>query len=139
MSDNFKAYTFEQLCAQAEAIQQERQARRRWGKWHLDTKTLELVYREGRSARYYIDLERMDHSAAMLDWIFQLLKKNWTSTEDIGHLVEALEDIFEPQARLCSFGAAGAPSKKLDATAYLRRVYPAEASDSETMRRGGAA
>lgn len=120
------AYIFDDFAAEVERAEEERCARRTWGHWHLDTDTLELIYRaDNGGACYFIDLERVTTSAAMLDWIFQLRMKTWTTPTDIGELADALYDIFDPQAMLCSFGATGRAGKTIDATGYLRRRYGA--------------
>lgn len=104
----------------------ERLARRQWGPWRLDTQVWELLYIDGHGrSRYPLDLERVTSSAAALDWIVQLAKKTWCSAEDVGDLVKALDDIFDMQASLCSFGATGAAGKKINATAHLIAVYGA--------------
>jgi len=75
-----------------------------WGPWTLNQDTLELaisVKREGWNRCYEVDLERIKSSAAMLDWIMQVANKSWTTPEDIGHLVRALNDIFQLQVWLC--------------------------------------
>ncbi len=123
-NDELRIWAWADLCARVEQDRAAKRARRTWGRWHLDIDTLELIYRNDRGRDVYpIDLERMGTSAAMLDWIFQLPKKNWTSGEDLGNLVAALQDIFDPQGWLCSFGCTGASGKKIDATAYLRGLY----------------
>lgn len=121
MRNSLHVMDWTELCQRAEQERAERRARRQWGPWHLDTNTLELIYTNNQGgSRYFVDLERMNTSAAVLDWIFQLQKKSWTSVDDIGHLIAALQDIFDPQARLCSFGCSGAPGEKIDATSYPR-------------------
>ena len=123
-NDELRIWTWADICAKAAQDRAAKRARRTWGRWKLDTDTLELIYRDDRGrCRYPIDLERMGTSAAMLDWIIQLHKKNWTSAEDIGDLIAALQDIFDPQGRLCSFGSTGAPGQKIDATAHLQALY----------------
>ena len=87
-----------------------------WGKWCFDKKRLALVY---GNERYEIDLERIDGSAEMLDWIFQLSNKPGCSRKDIGDLVEAFDDLFYPQANLCSGGS----DKKIDATKYFKAFF----------------
>jgi hypothetical protein len=106
-----------------------------WGDWTLDTERLCLVYRafpvalgdgSGRSqgvppytafwGDYEIDIERIRDSAAMLDWIFQIRRKGWATARVMRDLIEALNDIFEPQANLCSAGCnkrIGNPKKFL--------------------------
>jgi hypothetical protein len=116
------------LEASAEREDDRVRARRTWGRWLLCTDTLELVYEErpGR-AKYFIDLERMNTSAAMLDWIFQLCRKRWVTPTDAGNLVRALQDIFNPQARLCSLACTTGHKvgQTIDASAYLRARYGA--------------
>lgn len=116
-------YSCPDLFASIGADNKQRRERRQWGRWRLDTRTLELVIWDGPRAIYFIDLERIGTSAAMLDWVFQVAKKIWCTSEDTGHLIEALKDIFDPQATLCGHGIFGAPSEQIDATAYLRRRY----------------
>jgi len=73
---------------------------RRWGGWMLDAKRHVLVLiKDG----YEIDLETIDSSAEMLDWIFQV--RRWTTPEEMADLLKAFRDIFHPQANLCSCGA----------------------------------
>jgi hypothetical protein len=83
-----------------------------WGNWRFDAKTLIL---KNVQYNYQIDLEECDTSANMLDWIFQLCGKTWMTPDDLGHLVQALDDVLRPQANLCSFGT----DKKLDVRKYL--------------------
>ena len=78
-----------------------------WGNWRFDAKTLIL---KNVQYNYQIDLEECDTSANMLDSIFQLCGKTWMTPDDLGHLVQALDDVLRPQANLCSFGT----DKKLD-------------------------
>lgn len=92
-----------------------KQRRRRWGRWHLE-KDLVLAHKE---PRYYIDLETMNSSAEMLDMIFQVNKKSWRKPSDISNLIQAFDDILDPQAHLCSYGT----NRKFDASSYLRRLY----------------
>lgn len=89
-----------------------------WGNWRLDVSNLTLNH---KTDGYYIDLESIDGSAEMLDWIMQINAKSWATTEDKGNLVEALNAIFYPQANLCSGGA----DRKLDAKAYLDQLFGA--------------
>ncbi len=97
---------------------------RRWGNWRFKESDLTLEYASPRKLTpYYIDLERMDTSAVMLDWIFQINQKGWASVNDLGQLIRALNDIFEPQATLCSSGI----SKRINSSAYLK----ARLSDSK--------
>jgi len=73
-----------------------------WGDWKYDARTFELTFRRNRHL-YNVDLDQCRDSAEVLDWIMQV-QKNWTTTEDLGHLVEALRDILHPQGSMCSWG-----------------------------------
>ncbi len=79
----------------------------RWGKWEFDPSI--KVLRHDDAKYYEVDLEDMETSAAMLDWIFQLHGKTWCARHDIGDLVEALRDLLHPQGTLCSFGTEHGP------------------------------
>ena len=66
---------------------------------------------------YEIDLETIRDSAEMLDWIFQLEHKTWATERDLADLLSALDDIFNPQANLCSVGK----SKTIEPMKFLRK------------------
>ena len=89
--------------------------RQRWGDWWLDAKRLCLVLRRNV---YEVDLETIDSSAELLDWIFQVRK--WATPEELVDLLTAFHDILHPQANLC----AGGKEKRLNSTAQLRRQLP---------------
>jgi len=97
----------------------------RWGKWRFDARLLDLVFEENGREQYAIDLKDMNSSAQMMDWIFQVNMKSWATREDIGNLIQALDDLFRPQASLCSGGA----DKRMNAEEYLRmRMESGEAA-----------
>src|SRR4051812_35113732 len=74
--------------------------KRRWGKWSLNTTSWALTHRE---SGYELDLKTMGTSSSMMTWIFQVSKMRTAfSREDLGYLIEALDDIFDPTADLCS-------------------------------------
>jgi hypothetical protein len=77
-----------------------------YGWWHLDRENLTLtLHRNSPSGYdYEVDLEWLTTSGAMLDIICQIASKTWGTPEVVGTLVAALNDIFHPQANLCSFG-----------------------------------
>jgi hypothetical protein len=108
---------------------------RHWGSWVLDTERVCLVFqgqpvmRGGGGScpqylaflgRYEIDIEQIRHSAAMLDWIYQVNKKAWATARVTKDLVNAFDDVFHPQASLCSGG-----SDKIiqNPTAFLRHRF----------------
>jgi hypothetical protein len=77
----------------------------RYGRWRYDAERIVLVYvgDEGRD-EYEVDPEECTTSAETLDRIAQVSKKTWASREDVGYLVQALDDLLDFQANLCSFG-----------------------------------
>ncbi len=89
----------------------------RWGQWGFDSKRLCLVFKDGL---YEVNLEDMNTSAQMLDWIFQVSNKTWADRKDIGDLVQALEDLLHPQGNLCSGGIGGKPGTQFNATVFLK-------------------
>ena len=83
------------------------QPNKTWGRWTYHPENLTLVI-HGRglhgTGAYDIDLERCTSSAGILDWICQLSHKGWTTPEDLGYLVLALDNLLHPQANACSGG-----------------------------------
>ena len=78
-----------------------------WGNWRFDQEENSLIIckslcpGEEEKDLYKVDLERCNSSAAILDWIVQIGQKLWITREDIGNLVEALDDIFSLQSNFC--------------------------------------
>jgi hypothetical protein len=106
-----------------------------WGVWRLERANLTLVHSgEGRS--YEVDLEAMNTTGQMLDWIFQVSGKSWATRQDVGELVQALDDIFHPQQNLCPGGA----TRKIDASDVVKQRLKdaAQRSDPTGMRPGRA-
>ena len=69
-----------------------------WGNWMFDSKNLTLTHTvEG----YEIDLEEIHSSAVILDWIFQILSKQWADASTMHDLLRAFDDILDPQANYC--------------------------------------
>jgi hypothetical protein len=91
--------------------------RGRWGNWVLDRERLTLEFDNGE-AWYEIDLERCASSAAVLNWIAQIRTKVWATSQDVGDLVHAFDDVLGLQQNLCSFGV---DTPIADIGAYLRR------------------
>ena len=115
---------------------------RRWGAWTLDTERLVLVCDAHPVTRddgsgvtegvpqytvflgpYEIDLERVRDSAGLLDWIFQIHTKSWTTARVTKDLLNALDSIFHPQANLCSGACGNGRGGKIIANpgAFLRK------------------
>jgi hypothetical protein len=69
-----------------------------------------VLYDRGEE-RYYIDLDRCNTSAAVLDWIFQLWGKTWVRQrpEVLVGLIKIMQDTIRPQATLCSDGKECGP------------------------------
>lgn len=90
-----------------------------WGNWHLNSRTLELIYRAGYNQLYEIDLETITSSSQMLDWLLQIKGKAWASNQDITDLLQAFKELFDPQCYLCSFGE----DKRIkDVRAHIQKV-----------------
>jgi len=103
--------------------------RRSWGEWEFrrspaDGRSLELVWQ----GHYAIDLERINNTAQMLDWIFHAWHR------DGAHLVEAFEEIFRPRANCCSMGVEKRFSGKQLAQEYAKKLSPAEAKVPARVR-----
>jgi hypothetical protein len=90
---------------------------RKWGSWVLDSERWCLVYLgepvlRGEGAdeytaylgEYEIDLEHVRQSSQMLDYVFQINGKSWATARVSKDLLNALDDVFNPQANLCSGG-----------------------------------
>jgi hypothetical protein len=84
-----------------------------WGRWTLDTQRLALTHTE---LYYPIDLGGCTSSARVLDWIFQIARKPWCTSEDIHYLLDAFDALLRPQAHLCSMGI----DHTFDAARFLR-------------------
>ena len=90
----------------------------RWGNWRLNATNLTLEHLTGDHLDYYVDLEKMNTSAEMLDWIFQVRGKAWASDQDMGDLLTAFDELLKPQVNLCS-GGRGRP---FDASKHLQAI-----------------
>lgn len=98
-----------------------------WGPWRFQD-NLVLTNND----EYDIDLEQINSSAKMLDWIFQISHKVRKDIYCVESLVEAFDDIFCPQQNCCSWGnnkefsgtkLAEAYRKKLKAQRQKTRSY----------------
>jgi hypothetical protein len=58
----------------------------------------------GYFGSYECDLERIRQSSNLLDFIFQVRGKAWATSAVMRDLIEAIDDIIQPQASLCSGG-----------------------------------
>lgn len=91
--------------------------REQWGAWKLIRSNFTLVH--ASPPFYEIDLDQMSTCGRMLDVIFQVTGKILMTDEDRSGLLEALRDVFNPQATLCTWGN----TKELDAAQFLRSKY----------------
>ena len=89
-----------------------------WGGWRL--KGLELTYPAYPGGGYPIDLERFTTSAAMLNMIAQVARKEWATDKCLAGLVRALDDLLRPQATLCRSDISTNQIRKLVKTAPPR-------------------
>ncbi len=96
-------------------IEPGRPAQRWWGDWYLDSEEKMLIYARKRPKgdesyrpnpdfNYCVYIDEMSNSAKTLDWIMQVANKMWATSEVVGDLVKAINDILQPQANLCSHG-----------------------------------
>ncbi|MGC3023341.1 hypothetical protein [Brevibacterium sp. FAM 24630] len=72
-----------------------------WGNWEL---RVEIMCIEHSVNGYQISLDECLTSAQVLDWVFQMRAKTWVTSEEMANLLDAFDDVFEPQSRLCSVG-----------------------------------
>jgi hypothetical protein len=72
-----------------------------WGPWDIDPDTAEL-YNDDHD--YAVDLETCRTPAQVLDWITQVTAKTWADDRTLAGLLRALDDVLNPQARLCPGG-----------------------------------
>jgi hypothetical protein len=72
---------------------------KRWGVWKFNARNLTLEWVGGYG--YYIDLEEIDSSCEMLDWLFHIAEKTDVDESIVGDLVLAFEEIFHARARFC--------------------------------------
>jgi len=95
-----------------------------WGNWRQDKDSNLLIINKslcpGEEPKdlYKVDLERCNTSAAILDILVQMSQKMWVTREDIGYLLEALDDLFTLQVNFC-----GSEFEHSDGRAdYARRI-----------------
>ena len=58
---------------------------------------------------YEIPLEECRTSAHVLDWIMQVLGKNWANDSVVAGLAHAFDAVLRPQKMMCSFGKEKGP------------------------------
>jgi len=87
---------------------------RKWGEWEFMPANLTLLWR----GWYEIDLEDINSTAEILDWIFQCLDR------DGPDLLNAFNAILYPQKNCCSWGGERKFSGRQLAKAYASSLAP---------------
>ena len=92
-----------------------------FGVWEFCPKLLTLT---NMNCDYEIDLERINSTAEMLDWIFQINHKNGKIYGEtvVQDLLKAFDAIFAPQRNCCSFGSEKSFSGTDLAKAYAEKL-----------------
>jgi len=96
----------------------------KWGAWRYnpDNMTLEIdskVSGYPEDNPYYVDLERCNTSAKVLDRLCQLLYKEWCPPQQVGYLLKAIDELAGGlQDVMCSCGA----NLHFDMTKRLRNI-----------------
>jgi len=72
--------------------------------WNFNPQNLTI-----HNDRYEVDLEQCGSSAAILDWIFQILHKCWATPDMMYELLQKLDHTLEPQRNFCSWGVEQKP------------------------------
>lgn len=98
----------------------------KWGKWILKPSTLVLAHDE---PYYEIDLEEIHSSAAILDWIYQILGKAWADADTMHNLLRAVKDILHPQANYCPWEEDRRADGGMLARAFLEKDKKTMAQD----------
>ena len=83
--------------------------RDRWGHWKYNPNNLTLeIAKKGAGSKsnpFYVNLEKCNTSAEILDWIFQIKNTQWCSDQDIADLLRAFDDLMDfVQSKVCSDG-----------------------------------
>lgn len=76
----------------------------KWGSWRYDREQKVLYLKDNGFDLYEIDMSELTTSAEILDYIFQLKTKSWLTPKILFDLIEALEDLLNPQENYCSNG-----------------------------------
>jgi len=101
----------------AEEEQKEKVASFRWGDWVYDKELMTLT---NLKHDYEIDLEEINDSAAILDWIFQVFDKGWNDPLAVYNLLEALEDLLSPQSNYCPGAILGGSGRSYPARLAIK-------------------
>lgn len=91
-----------------------------WGKWKLNPKNRTIFLERDGEWIYEFDLDHGRNSAEVLDFIFQVVKKPWITTEEMFDLLHAIDDVLDPQGQLCSFGKNSPINPKENMEKYMK-------------------
>lgn len=94
----------------------QKQRERKWGDWEFMPANLTLLW----CGWYEIDLEQVNSTAKMLDWIFQCRDR------DVSDLTNAFQAIFIPQKNCCSWGIERRFSGRQLAKSYASLLTPSK-------------
>ena len=119
MEDELKARDVTEVIKDAREHWIKKIRKGKWGHWRYNPDNLTLEFEkivDGHHHSYYVDFERCNDSAQILDWIFQIKHKPWCSDEDIADLLRAFDDLmYTVQSTVCSGGI----NKQFDCKKYL--------------------
>lgn len=77
------------------ALSPKEETPKRWGRWILDEENLSLFTNyDNDEKRYSLPLVLFNNPEETLGWITSIHEKTWTTNQDIGDLVEALNDLL---------------------------------------------
>lgn len=80
-----------------------------WGRWSYQPGNRVLFFKNDGGQWYEVDLDRIHDAASALDWIVQVNGKSYIGKEDVGYLVEALDDLLALQSNCCGGAILGQP------------------------------
>lgn len=123
--DLIKTFTGQELLEQNDQYIAEKRRTKRWGKWKLKLSNYTLRHDGG----YEVDLEDMNNSAGVLDWVLQVHSKTMPP-EDVHDLMTAIVDLVNPQANLCSHGHDKQASAKQLVNTFMK-YNPEEVAEVE--------
>lgn len=80
-----------------------------WGDWTYNPINHTLTCSDSSGELYQIELTGIESSAAICDWIFQVLHKTWATPQRFHDVVRAIDTLLQPQANYCSRGVEQGP------------------------------
>lgn len=98
------------------------------GHWLFDPDAFVLKFLKDPAKKngpwlYEVDLDQCKNSAQILDWIAQVSKKRFVNNVALGDLMLFLDDLFDLQKNVCSFGKSAriSPRKCFQEGSNIRR------------------